>query len=244
MNLANLIDPSAAMIVVGGTLLATVLQCGWRDSASALVAIGSLANRKRFDAAAIRAGLATHVTAIRRDGILRVDPPRFGDAEIDQATAAMIDARSAAALVASHEAHRARRVAGNEQATRTLVHAAELAPIFGLAGTLLSLSQLAPAGIAAAVLPQAIGMAVLTTLYGLVLANLVFAPLARAVDRRGEAELRARQEVIDWLGDQLAGALPPDHGYARTPVEAAAAAPPVHRLRPSRGDSGARGHAA
>ena len=207
MNLAHLVDPASAAIVVGGTLLATLLQCGRSDCAAAIAAVARLTER-RFDAAAIRASLAPHVTAIRRDGILRVDAPHLGDPEIDEAAAALIDRRSAAALIASHEAHRTRRVEASERATRTLCHGAELAPVFGLAGTLLSLSQLAPAGISAAVLPQAIGMAVLTTLYGLVLANLLLAPLARAVDRMSQAEERARQEVIDWLGDQLAPTLP------------------------------------
>lgn len=207
MNLAHLVDPSSAAIVVGGTLLATLLQCGASDCAAAIGAVARL-GRRPFNPAAVRATLAPHVTAMRRDGILRVDAPHLGDAGIDDATAALVGRRSGDALIASHAAHRARRVEARECATRTLVHGADLAPVFGLAGTLLSLSQLAPAGITAAVLPQAIGMAVLTTLYGLVLANLLLAPLARAIDRSGQAEERARQQVIDWLGDQLTAALP------------------------------------
>jgi chemotaxis protein MotA len=45
----------------------------------------------------------------------------------------------------------------------------------------------------------AISMAVLTTLYGLLLGNLVLAPLSRAVERRVEAEEAARREIADWL---------------------------------------------
>jgi chemotaxis protein MotA len=51
-------------------------------------------------------------------------------------------------------------------------------------------------------------MAVLTTLYGLLLGNLLFAPLARMIARRAADEERERQRVLDWLEQQVAGALP------------------------------------
>ncbi len=59
----------------------------------------------------------------------------------------------------------------SDRAVRTLAQAAELAPVFGLAGTLISLSQLPAEGLARGALGGAISMAVLTTLYGLLLAN-------------------------------------------------------------------------
>ena len=49
----------------------------------------------------------------------------------------------------------------------------------------------------------------LATLYGLVLANLLFAPLAKIVERAAQAEEAERQAVIDWLAAQLAEAMPP-----------------------------------
>jgi len=86
---------------------------------------------------------------------------------------------------------------------RTLAQAAELAPVFGLAGTLISLSQLPADGLARGALGGAISMAVLTTLYGLLLANLLLAPLARMVERKAKAEEEERQRLIDWLAARL-----------------------------------------
>ncbi|MFX8660903.1 MotA/TolQ/ExbB proton channel family protein, partial [Acinetobacter baumannii] len=84
------------------------------------------------------------------------------------------------------------RLARVVRAARTLTTAAELAPVFGLAGTLISLSQLQAQGLARSQFMGAISLAVVTTLYGLLLANLLFAPLARAVERRNEREEAAR----------------------------------------------------
>jgi chemotaxis protein MotA len=61
---------------------------------------------------------------------------------------------------------------------------------------------------------------VVTTLYGLLLANLVLAPIARAVSRAASVEETGRQEVIDWIAAQLSAA-PPER--RRPPVELEAA---------------------
>jgi chemotaxis protein MotA len=207
MMIATLFDPASAAIVAGGTLAATLLQCGTVQCRAAIVAVSRLA-RRRFDPGQVRAELTGHVQAIRQDGVVRARGSRLGDAEIDEATEALIEGRSVAALIDAHESHHGRRIAANGQARATLLHGAELAPVFGLAGTLLSLARLADGSLADNAFAAAIGTAVLTTLYGLLLAHLVLAPLARAVERAGLAEERARQEVIDWLATQLGPALP------------------------------------
>lgn len=222
MDFANLFDAPSAAIVVGGTLLATALRCGLGDCRLALERLGQL-GQSRFDAEGARAELAVQVQEIRRDGLLRAEPHHFGDSEFDEATDALIANRSIPALVAAHEAHKARRQAASERAVRTLAQAAELAPVFGLAGTLVSLSQLPADGIARGAFAGAISMAVLTTLYGLLLANLVLAPLARMVERAANAEERERQKLVDWLAEQVAPAMPRKApGRQSAPVDAAA----------------------
>lgn len=202
MNLDSLIDGPAALIVVGGTLLGTVLRSGPQELRVTFAALAGTA-RRRFSAPRARADLAAQVNDIRRDGLLRAHPRRSGDAEIDEATDALINRRSVTALIERHEMHKARRIAQADIAVGVLAQAAELAPVFGLAGTLVSLSQLPAGGIARGSLNGAISMAVLTTLYGLLLANFVFAPLARLVERTAAREEAERQELVDWLTEQV-----------------------------------------
>lgn len=208
MNLMNLVDGPSAVIVLGGTLLATVLRSGIGDCRHTLVKLAQLGSR-RFDANAARSELAQQVQEIHKDGLLRAVPHHYGDEEFDEATDALIGGRSVAALVAAHERHKGRRLGESTRAVRTLSQAAELAPVFGLAGTLISLSQLPANGVAQGAITGAISMAVITTLYGLLSANLVLAPLARMIERAALAEERARQELIDWLAGQVADACSP-----------------------------------
>ena len=207
MNFAALLDPASAAIVIGGTGLATLLRCGWGNCRIASMALAQ-APRRHFDAEGTKAELAVQLREIQQDGLLRAQPHRFGDSEFDEATDALIGNRSVSALIAAHERHKARRVEASGCAASTLAQASELAPVFGLAGTLVSLSQLPVDGIARGAFAGAIGMAVLTTLYGLLLANLVLAPLARVVERAAAAEERERQTIVDWLAGHLSAAIP------------------------------------
>lgn len=208
MNLMNLVDGPSAAIVLGGTLIATVLRSGLSDCRHTLVRLAQL-GRRRFAVEAARAELAQQIQEIQRDGLLRAVPHHYGDSEFDEATEALIGHRSVSALLAAHERHKARRLGESTRAVRTLSQAAELAPVFGLAGTLVSLSQLPVDGLARGGFAGAIGMAVVTTLYGLLAANLLLAPLARMIERRALAEERARQALIDWLASQVAEACAP-----------------------------------
>lgn len=208
MDITSFLDGRSAAIVLGGTLVATVLRCGLNDCRRALTAVGAL-GRTKFEAEKVRAELAIQVQEIKQDGILRADPHEVGDSEFDEVSGTLIRQRSVPALLAAHEGHKARRLAFNNSAVRTLAQASELAPVFGLAATLISLAMLPRTGISGGDYASTISMAVLATLYGLVLANLVLAPLACIVNRRAETEEVERQRVLDWLAEQVAAACPP-----------------------------------
>lgn len=208
MDLTNFVDARSAAIVFGGTFIATVLRCGLVDCRQALAAIAAL-GRRTFDGDKVRAELAIQVQEIEIDGILRVKPHEVGDSEFDEVSGTLVERRSIPALLAAHEAHKARRMELNDAAVRTLAQASELAPVFGLAGTLLSLAVLPRTGISGMDYASTISMAVLATLYGLILANLLLAPLACMVNRRANAEEAERQKVVDWLAAQVAAIYPP-----------------------------------
>ncbi len=203
MNWINLLDGPSAGIVLGGTVLATLLRCGWRDCGIALVQVSQL-GQPGFDAEATQTELALQVQDIHQDGLLRAPVHHYADSEFEEATEALFAQRSLTGVLDMHAAHRARRMRASDRAVRTMAQAAELAPVFGLAGTLISLSQLPVEGLASGALGGAISMAVLTTLYGLLLANLLLAPLARMVERSAKAEEEQRQWLIDWLAARLA----------------------------------------
>lgn len=202
MTYLNLIDGQSAAIVLGGTVVGTILRCGLKNS---FVAVGGLFGtlRPTFDATRARKELAVQVQEIHRDGLLRAEPRHFGDQEFDEMTDTLIGRRSASALVEKHRAHKHARLSRARIAVSTFGQAADLAPVFGLAGTLVALSQLTANATPGTLISSSIPMAILTTFYGLMTAHLLFSPLARFIERRADKEEAERQKLVDWLASEL-----------------------------------------
>lgn len=203
----HLFDPVAALVVLCGTLLATVARSGRAESAITLRQLLRLA-RPRFDEPKVRASLARLIARMQSDGVIRTEVPQIADRELSDATMALIRDRSIAAMRMEHERHRATRERHRAIASLALGHAADVAPVFGLAGTLLALSQLPSDLGETGAFADAVSTAVVSTLYGLVLAHLLCVPLARAIERAGTREEDARDTLVDWLAEQVEPACP------------------------------------
>ncbi|MGB7408571.1 MAG: MotA/TolQ/ExbB proton channel family protein [Pontixanthobacter sp.] len=202
MDINALWDPVSAAIVLGGTVLATVLRRGVGDIPIVVrLAYRSCVNA--FDYRYTRAEIATQIAEIQRHGLLKAAPKHLSDGESRDIIAALLRHRSLEAASACHAEYRAKRTRSVRTARDTLEVAAELAPIFGLAGTLLALSQLPASGMAQDQLMGAIGTAVISTLYGLLAAHLILLPLSAWIAQLSESEEADRQRLFDWLSAEL-----------------------------------------
>ncbi|MEP3049911.1 MAG: MotA/TolQ/ExbB proton channel family protein [Erythrobacter sp.] len=202
-DFALLFDPDALALVLLGTLLATFARSGWRDVRQTLRALAGLSSDP-FDQDANQSAVAQTIRAVQRDGPLRAKVPAPPDPAMAELIDTYIRSRSLAALHSAQRTARAKRDIKRMQATRTFEHAGELAPVFGLVGTLFAITQLAPGD--AGVLENTMGSiaaAAVSTLYGVLSAHMVFIPLGRAIERHSEREEYMRDRLIDWLGAQL-----------------------------------------
>jgi chemotaxis protein MotA len=222
VQMIQVFDPLSAAIVLGGTAAATLLRCGWRDSRAAVQATAHLL-MPPFRSERVRAELAVHIQEIGEDGLLRAEPHHFGDGEFDDLSEALVRHRSITALYEEHERHRARRISLAGAADRALSEAAELAPVLGLVGTLVALGLFSAAADDDGASAQAIGTAITATLYGLIAANFLFAPLAGLIERRARAEERSRQSLLEWLASAIEGVAAPPPKATKAPPSRAAA---------------------
>lgn len=193
--------------VVLGTLLGTVLRCGAGAVRGAAATLWNVATGD-FDRDKTKAILAYYAERICKDGVIRAPERHCADPDIDDCIRILVRRRSVTAMEhAASEKHQAKQNM-RQSTVQTLENAAELAPVFGLAGTLLALSQLPSGGVGAEGLMPTVAMAVQTTLFGLGLAHLVLMPLARWVDRRMRHELDERGKLLSWFVGQIEHAVP------------------------------------
>lgn len=199
-ELSHMIDGAAFAIVCAGTALATATSCGWSALAAAwreLVRLPLVG----LDIEANQAALASCARAIQRDGPLRARIALPPDPWLSAHVERFLRARPQEELLSARRAERAERDRTRKLAARTLESAGELAPVFGLVGTLFAITQLppAPGGDPVQSMLAGIATAVLSTLYGVLLAQFVCIPLARAILRKGEREERQREALIGWF---------------------------------------------
>ena len=202
-TIGQLYDPGAMAIVLAGTTLATLARSGWRNLwAAARTALRM--DQPRFEEDANRVALARTAAAIRREGVLCADVPLPPDPALAQMVGAYLRHGSPETLHAVRRAGRATREITRERAVRVFEYAGELAPVFGLVGTLLAVTSLMPDAQGKAKGSLAvIASAALSTIYGVLLAHLVCIPLARRIERAGEREEAARDALAEWLDRQL-----------------------------------------
>jgi chemotaxis protein MotA len=204
-TLSSLFDPGALGIVVAGTVLATVARCGWREFGAALRAAGGLV-RRGFVAEANRKALARAIAAIQRDGHHRASPALPPDRTLGLMLETYLRHGRLEPLGAIRRAERALDEARRVGAAQVFVWAGELAPVFGLVGTLYGLSQLggvSAGGNPTATIMSAVSTAVLTSLYGALIAHLLCFPLASAIERRGLADEQDREALAEWFAAQI-----------------------------------------
>ncbi|MEM9310141.1 MAG: MotA/TolQ/ExbB proton channel family protein [Pseudomonadota bacterium] len=206
---ASLLDPWALAIVLVGTLVATFARAGAGDVARALSALGGLW-RTRFDPDANRTALARWARSMRQRGLLGADEPFPPDRVLARALDALVRTASLGAFQTVHETARATHIRQAQRAAQVFEQAGDLAPVFGLVGTLFALTQIAPDAAAQgdATALGAIATAVLSSLYGVLSAHLVFLPLAQAIARQAEREEEARAQLVEWLAAEAADVLP------------------------------------
>ncbi|TPG20563.1 biopolymer transporter ExbB [Sphingomonas koreensis] len=188
------LDPAAIGIVVGGTILAVILRTPLRDVGRALSALRTL-GRKRFDAEPMLEQIAALGRIARRHGTLALDRSVITDPDLAAAIADIVDVKSPAEVATAIADRRRARIERHAAAADMWAGAAEVAPAMGMIGTLIGLVRM----FTAMNDPQAIGgamaIALLATLYGAALANLVAMPIAARLRRRGREEAVGRARI-------------------------------------------------
>ncbi|RIA44502.1 chemotaxis protein MotA [Hephaestia caeni] len=188
------LDPSAIAIVVGGTAIGTVLRTPRRDLARALAAVRVLF-RRRFDATALVAQVASLGRIAQRHGVIALDRSVIRDPDVAAAVAAIVDGAGPDEIATLLAEQRETRDERHATAADVWAAAAELAPAMGMIGTLIGLVGMFTAMDDPQSIGGAMAIALLTTLYGAVLASLVAMPIAARLRRAARIEASERQRI-------------------------------------------------
>jgi chemotaxis protein MotA len=195
MTPGTFLDPLALAIVGGGTLLATALRTPLRDLARAVTALRVL-GRRRFSADALLQQIAAQDRIARRHGAMALDRSVIADADVAAGIAGVVDGFAPEAIAAELDHCRRARIERHLAAADCWAGAAETAPAMGMVGTLIGLVVMFTRMSDPAAIGGAMAVALLATLYGALLANLVALPIAARLRAAARVEAAERHRLV------------------------------------------------
>ncbi|HEX4694580.1 motility protein A [Sphingomonas sp.] len=193
--LAPFIDPAAIAIVAGGTLAATLLRTPLRDVGRGIAALAVLP-RRNFDADPLIDQVRALGRIARRHGVHTLDRSVLADPDVAAAIAEVVDGTTPAEITRLLDERRRARVLRHAAAADMWAGAAEVAPAMGMVGTLIGLVKMFLAMADPSAIGAGMAVALLATLYGALIANLVAIPVAVRLRRRARAELEERARLV------------------------------------------------
>jgi chemotaxis protein MotA len=196
----RLFDPLAFLIVVGGSVFATFISSTRQDLGRAVAALLPLVRASPYKDAAEAARAVREIQRISEyRGRVCADRVKTPVDFVHRAACRLSDCESSEAFAAWAREDLDERCARHEAAASVWRNAADAGPAMGMIGTVLGLVFMFANMDDPSAMGPGMAAAMLTTLYGLVLAAGIAGPIAARLQRLSSAERRWQEKVIDRL---------------------------------------------
>lgn len=200
-NAIIFINMPSVLITVGGTLAATLINYPLGDVLSVLSAVKNAFVQRDISPQALIDKLVQFATVARREGILALEShaSNAGDEFLEKSVQLAIDGTAPELIKDILTTELAFVEDRHAMGQSILLAMGTFAPAFGMIGTLIGLVNM----LATLDDPSKIGggmaVALLTTLYGALMANVLFLPAAGKLRVRTSNELLAKEIIIEGI---------------------------------------------
>lgn len=199
-SLTQFADLPSALIVIGGTIATVVLRFPLSGVMSALTLGGSIAfKHKKSDPRAMIDEITKLADIVRRNGPLGLEGIAISDPFLAKGIQYITDGYEAPFIMDSLERERDRALERLEEGQSIFKAMADSAPAFGMIGTLVGLVQMLQTMDDPSTIGPSMAIALLTTLYGALIANVVCMPIHDKLARKMKFEEITSTLAIDGI---------------------------------------------
>lgn len=194
-------DPSSFLLVLGGTLTVVVTRRSIEDVVDHLRALRATVRHEDQGLAGLAAQFQRWANIARRDGTLALEaeaaalPQPF----LRDALTLLVDGADEASLRSGLQKRMDLLSERHEKVIATWEDWLVISPAMGMIGTLIGLMQMLGNLKDTSTLGQGMALALLTTLYGALLANVVAGPVASRLRIKHDEELRWCEAVVSGV---------------------------------------------
>jgi len=209
-NLGQIVQPTAAMIVFGGTLGAVMLQFPLPVVLQAMRRFGSVFVTPKENPQETIRRLVRYAQKARKEGIVSLDAelPQIEDAFLKKTLMLAVDGTEPEELRKIMELELDNQAEYEEQVPQVFESAGGFAPTIGIIGAVLGLIQVMQHLDKIDEVGRGIAVAFVATIYGVGSANLLYLPVAGKMKLRIREEQIAREMTLEGVASILEGMNP------------------------------------
>ncbi len=210
-EIGNFIDVNSIFIVIGGTLAAVVASFPASVLKQTVKHFKVMIQAKRYDTERLIDTLVDMAQVARKSGLLALEERAtdLDDPFFKQGIMMIVDATEPEEVRSLLENELNTTAERHEEMISVYEKASAYAPGFGMIGTLVGLVNMLmnmdPSAGGSSTIGQDMGVALITTFYGCVLAHLVFAPMAKKLTIRNNEEIVYKEIMIEGILAMQAG---------------------------------------
>jgi chemotaxis protein MotA len=209
-NLRQILQPTAAMIVLGGTLGAVMLQFPMPVVLQAMRRFGSVFITPQQNSHQTIRRLVKYAQKARKEGIVSLDAelPQIDDPFLKKSLMLAVDGTEPEELRKILELELDNQAEYEEQVPQVFESAGGFAPTIGIIGAVLGLIQVMQHLDKIDEVGRGIAVALVATIYGVGSANLLYLPVAGKMKLRIRDEQIAREMTLEGVVSILEGINP------------------------------------
>ena len=200
-NLWNFFDAASIFIVIGCTVAIVVASFPGSTLSAIPKHFGIMLNAGKFNPMKYIDQLVDLAQTARKNGLLALEGKanEQEDPFFKQAIMLIVDANDPDKVRAILENDIECMSARHEDAAALYDKAGAVAPAFGMVGTLVGLINMLLSGDGGSSIGKDLGTALITTLYGCILAHMIFGPIANNLRIRDSEEVLCKQIIVEGI---------------------------------------------
>lgn len=209
-NVGGFVDVPSLIVVVGGTMAATMVMFPLGLVLGSIsVALKAFLFKMPSAAAAVRE-IVKLADVARKEGLVALEKVQVGDPFLQKGVIMVANGSEKAQVRGCLDAEVEAMLLRHERGQNVFKGMGMLSPAFGMIGTLIGLVQMLQTLDDPASIGPSMAVALLTTFYGAVMANLIFLPIAKKLEDRSREEQFYKEMITAGVMSLINGEHPMD----------------------------------
>lgn len=193
------VNTPSLLIVVGGTVLTVMIKFSMAQFLGAFKVAGRAFSSKAHDPEKLISEVASLANIARKEGLLSLEKAEISEDFLKEGIRMLIDGNSQEVVSSVLEKDMQQTIDRHSWGEKVFRATGDVAPAMGMIGTLIGLVQMLSNMSDPKAIGPAMAVALLTTLYGAVLANMIALPIADKLSLRKANEKMIQSMCIDGV---------------------------------------------